>query len=469
MKAPARGSKPASPSKASQPPASPSRTAVPLVLDLERYLQTRDFAAALTLLRVQQQQHQEEQQQQKPKISNTPGSPTRQQQQPEVRFWRRNTWWKAYCDFQRGDIHGALAGFEALLQGENGDDAGTTNAQYEDPFVARDRIAWQISRACCLFYLQDFDGAEQQAMRVPRDVLCNRLLYLLAHEKTRGLPSEDKVNGEASAESAILLDRYSRLATHSSVRDQLAVAHSSFTQRNFSEAVDIYKQLLATRLKTENASAAVQVYLALCYFQLEYYDVAAELLTAYLESHPSSFFAVNIKACCHFRLYGADASLSVLDDFVARFPHHPTSSLADSSNIIDRNSSTLPVLDVATHNRAIFRESLVDTTSHSRPVDMSSPSIEVTLKQLLDVVPEARTNLALYLSRNRSLSYAMKLLYELEPASDSEKMAKSAVLALTGEHSDVKENVFLAEKLFNVRNSILVSPIPQTKLCVCYA
>lgn len=45
------------------------------------------------------------------------------------------------------------------------------------------------------------------------------------------------------------------------------------------------------------------MYIALCYYKLEYHDVSQEVLSGYLQSHPLSAIAVNLKACNYFRLY----------------------------------------------------------------------------------------------------------------------------------------------------------------------
>lgn len=442
-----------SPTKPAASASSPTRSKASPILDLDQHLRKRDFAAALTLLRVQQRQQQEQQQREK----KAAGSLQSEGVVPDVRFWRRNTWWTAYCDFQRGDIHSALAGFNLLLE-EDDDEAGVdgeskTTTRHEDPFVARDKLAWHISRACCLFYLREFDSAEQEAMRLPRDALCNRLLFLLAHEKTR------QSHDEASSESTLLMDRYSRLAPHSSPRDQLAVAFTSFSRRNYTEAVDAYKRLLTSMTSSrDGANGAVRVYLALCYYHLEYFDVAAELLSAYLEANPGSFFAINVKASCHFRLYGADAASSILSAFAARFPHHPAAALLDTASASIVNSATsLPLLDVVAHNHAVFCESVANSSGvpdgPAEPNTSASASTETTLQRLADSLPEARLNLALLYLRNRSLPRAQKLLEDVEPVTDAERMIKGALCALVGEHHSTRDHAFLAEKLFHVRPS----------------
>lgn len=58
---------------------------------------------------------------------------------------------------------------------------------------------------------------------------------------------------------------------------------------------------------------ALKVYVALCYYKLDYYDVSQEVLAVYLQSIPDSTIALNLKACNHFRLYNGKAA-EVLTD-----------------------------------------------------------------------------------------------------------------------------------------------------------
>lgn len=46
---------------------------------------------------------------------------------------------------------------------------------------------------------------------------------------------------------------------------------------------------------------ALNVYVALCYYKLDYYDVSQEVLGVYLAHHPTSTVAGNLKACNLFR------------------------------------------------------------------------------------------------------------------------------------------------------------------------
>ena len=53
---------------------------------------------------------------------------------------------------------------------------------------------------------------------------------------------------------------------------------------------------------------ALNVYVALCYYKLDYYDVSQEVLAVYLQHFPDSAIAINLKACNHFRLYNGKAA-----------------------------------------------------------------------------------------------------------------------------------------------------------------
>lgn len=61
---------------------------------------------------------------------------------------------------------------------------------------------------------------------------------------------------------------------------------------------------------------ALKVYVALCYYKLDYYDVSQEVLAVYLQSIPDSTIALNLKACNHFRLYNGKAAEVLADILV---------------------------------------------------------------------------------------------------------------------------------------------------------
>ena len=53
---------------------------------------------------------------------------------------------------------------------------------------------------------------------------------------------------------------------------------------------------------------ALNVYLAMCYHKLDYYDVSQEVLAGYVQQYPDSAVAINLKACNYYKLYNGKAA-----------------------------------------------------------------------------------------------------------------------------------------------------------------
>ena len=119
------------------------------------------------------------------------------------------------------------------------------------------------------------------------EVLRNRVLFNVAH----------KAGNEGK-----LLQHHQRLTD--SLEDQLSLAAIHFLRSHFQEALEIYKRLLLEN----RADLALNVYVAMCYYKMDYYDVALEVLAPYLQAHPGSPVAANLQACGHFRLYNGKAA-----------------------------------------------------------------------------------------------------------------------------------------------------------------
>ena len=107
----------------------------------------------------------------------------------------------------------------------------------------------------------------------------------------------------------------------------------------------------------------MNVYVALCYYKLDYYDVSQEVLAAYLQRYPDSAVALNLKACNHFKLYNGKAAEVELKQLL------DNSSLAGGGRELIR------------HNLVVFRQ---------------GEGALQTLPALVDVVAEARLNLAIW-------------------------------------------------------------------------
>jgi intraflagellar transport protein 56 len=108
-----------------------------------------------------------------------------------------------------------------------------------------------------------------------------------------------------------------------------------YLRSHFEEATEIYKKLL-----TENKDHhAINMYVALCYYKMDYYEVSLEILSVYLNLYPDSIVGVNLKACNHFQLFtgkGAENELKVLQD-------------SSTSGNVTQDS------DLLRHNLVVFR------------------------------------------------------------------------------------------------------------------
>lgn len=67
---------------------------------------------------------------------------------------------------------------------------------------------------------------------------------------------------------------------------------------------------------------ALNVYVALCYYKLDYYDASQEVLSVYLQHFPDSAIAINLKACNHFRLYNGKAAENEIKSLMVGYSHY---------------------------------------------------------------------------------------------------------------------------------------------------
>ena len=161
--------------------------------------------------------------------------------------------WLAYSAYHLGDYKKALDEYTELV--ESGEKAG------------KDVGAYHLARASCLYYLQMFDEAKEAAKRGPENALQNRILFHLSHRQ----------NDETS-----LMLHHQKLST--AIHDQLSLAAIHYLRGHFQEATDIYKRLLLE----DRDNVALNVYVAMCYYKLDYYDVSLEILAVYLQVRQAS-------------------------------------------------------------------------------------------------------------------------------------------------------------------------------------
>uniref|UniRef100_A0A3Q3RE38 Intraflagellar transport protein 56 n=1 Tax=Monopterus albus TaxID=43700 RepID=A0A3Q3RE38_MONAL len=178
--------------------------------------------------------------------------------------------------------------------------------------------------------------------------------------------------------------------------DQLSLGSIHYMRSHYQEAIDIYKRLLLQNREF----LALKVYVALCYYKLDYYDVSQEVLAVYLQSIPDSTIALNLKACNHFRLYNGKAAE------------------AELKNLIDISSCSFEFAkELIQHNLVVFRG--------------GEGALQV-LPPLIDVFPEARLNLVIYYLRQ------------------GEYILKGVVNAALGQEIGSREHLKIAQQFFQL-------------------
>ncbi|TPX69710.1 hypothetical protein CcCBS67573_g06776 [Chytriomyces confervae] len=179
--------------------------------------------------------------------------------------------WLGYTSFHLGDYRKSMQIYESMLQDANC-----------DPLI-------NLYLACCYFFLGMYKESDEAAQRGPTCKLQNRLLFHLSH----------KFNDEKR-----LMGYHQNL--QDVIEDQLSLASIHYLRSHYQEAIDIYKRILL-----ENRDfLAINVYVAMCYYKLDYYDVSQEVLAVYLQHFPDSLIAINLKA---WRLSALQAFPSLLD------------------------------------------------------------------------------------------------------------------------------------------------------------
>ncbi|KAK7871507.1 hypothetical protein R5R35_010223 [Gryllus longicercus] len=290
--------------------------------------------------------------------------------------------WIGYCAFHLGDYKRAMQVYEALSHSKNPPDDVSVNL------------------ACCYFFLGMYPEAERAVEKASRSQLKTRLLFHLAHK----LGDEKK-----------LMEHHQEL--EDVIEDQLSLASIHYLRSHYQEAIDIYKRILLDNREY----LALNVYVALCYYKLDYYDVSQEVLAVYLQQYPDSAIAINLKACNHFRLYNGKAAE------------------AEFKSLMDQSSSSFSFgHDLIRHNLVVFRA--------------GEGALQV-LPPLVDVIPEARLNLVIFYLKQDDIREAYQLIKDLEPAVPQEYILKGVVNASLGQENRSREHVKIAQQYFQLVGS----------------
>ncbi|KAJ3174898.1 Intraflagellar transport protein 56 [Geranomyces variabilis] len=287
--------------------------------------------------------------------------------------------WLAYAAFHLSDHKKAMETYQTMLLEPKC-----------DPLV-------HLYLACCYFFLGMYHEADDEAQKGPTCKLQNRLLFHLSHK----FNDEKRLMGYHQSLQDV-------------IEDQLSLASIHYLRSHYQEAIDIYKRILI-----ENREyLAINVYVAMCYYKLDYYDVSQEVVSVYLQHHPDSVVATNLKACNHFRLYNGKAAEQEFKTMTEKSsPHFHFAE------------------DLIKHNLVVFRN--------------GEGALQV-FTPLLDVIPEARLNLVIYHLRNDDIVSAFNLMKDVEPSTPQEYILKGIVNAALGQEQESREHLKIAQQYFQL-------------------
>lgn len=308
--------------------------------------------------------------------------------------------WLGYALAHAGDYVNAEAVYKQLEHSHNDADSGMKRAAEASTV---DEAMVSVYKAVCIFH----QGRVQEAEAAARSVnttseLQQRLLFHCAHKQ---------------ADEEELTKRHALLSE--SAEDHLALAAVNYLRGYYQEAADIYKAVL----EEHQQFAALNVYVALCYHKLDFYDISSQLLDSYLNECPDSVFATNARACNTYKLYGGQPAEREVHALVED-SNKGGRGLADPANL---------EADIIKHNFVVFR---------------NGEGAQQHLPPLLSFPPETRTNLAMFHINEGNMDSALSLVKDMEPVTTPEYIVKAIAHSQVGQRDGTAEHLRIAQELF---------------------
>ncbi len=288
--------------------------------------------------------------------------------------------WLAYCHFHLGAYAEALAFYETQL----GDPSSSP--------------MYFLFASICKYYLGEFDDAKEYALKGPECPLQNRIQFHISHKMSA---DED------------LLKFHGKL--QNIVDDQLTLAGVHYLRSHFEPALDTYKQIQEEHPDYH----AVNLYMAMAHYRLDFYDMSLEVLQKYLQQWDRSLAAVNLNACNTYRLYGGADAQAALAPYIEKEP-------------------ALGRMPLIRHNTVVFND---------------GQSADKILPDLFGAVPEAKLNLVIYYVRRKEPELAWELIKDYEPTMPPEYILKACVAAMLGQERDDRDLVAQAQRAYQLVGS----------------
>ncbi len=288
--------------------------------------------------------------------------------------------WSAYCYFHIGQYEKSVSIYNELIRKQpNNKDL-------------------HLYKALCLYGMCQFQEARKEAIKSDESSLHIRLMYHISQ----------KMSDDTS-----LMSYHHKLGEDE--EDQLCLAAIHYLRGHYDDCIDIYKKLLMENKK----NLALNVYLALCYYRQEYYEISQDNLQLYLNEHPDSLFATNLKACNLFQIASGKEAEEELLKLEKKY---------EGGNIYEDN-------DLLRHNLSVIRNG-------ENALKIFPP--------LMELYPEAKLNLVIHYLRQGETDQAFKMIHDLEPVSPKEYILKGVVLALYGQKRNSQENIEKAQQMFQL-------------------
>uniref|UniRef100_A0A158Q750 TPR_REGION domain-containing protein n=1 Tax=Elaeophora elaphi TaxID=1147741 RepID=A0A158Q750_9BILA len=280
--------------------------------------------------------------------------------------------WLGHCAFHAGEYRKAILIYERML------------IQKNCPSEVNVYIA------CCFFYLGLCAEAKQYAEKGPKNTLQNRLLFHLAYR--------------LKDEKQLLMNRNNLQDT---VEDQLSLAAMHYLNSHYQEAIDIYKKIL----NNKKNYIALNVYLALCHYRLDCYDLSLEVLQFYLNENPDSAIAINLRACNHYKLYNGKTAAKEL----RKLQNGKTSSFLQFQVVFNDGNAALQVFP-----------------------------------PLIETFPEARLNLIIFYLKRGEVDAALHLVSDMDPLHPTEHLLKAITYCTFGYQTKSREHLGMAHEHFKI-------------------
>lgn len=300
--------------------------------------------------------------------------------------------WRSFCDFHVGKYKQALDEYQnqASIDNVHVDKnevwvnvtvcmfyLGRLSQSIKYISIAKFKIIWKnLNLSNLLIHAGMYTEAQELIESIPNSPIKVRLLFHLAHK----LSDENR-----------LLELSGSL--RDVTEDQLSLASMHYLRAHYQDAIDIYKRVLLDN----KDYIALNIYLGLCYYKLDYYDISQEVFDIYSAKFPDSIIAINLKACNRFKLANGRAAEMELRNLI--------------------NADDIFGADLIKHNMVVFRNG--EGALHVLP-------------ELVDIIPEARLNLAIHYLRSYDVDKAQDLLKSVQPSIPCEYILKGVVHTLLG-------------------------------------